>query len=265
MSGNVTIRREFPRFTAMRSIFALMLREMSSTYGSSPGGYVWAVIQPIGIIIILALGFSLIIKSPSLGTSFLLFYATGFLTFDIYNQITRKLIAALKYSKAMLAYPRVTWLDAILARFALNTITHLAVFCIVIIGILLYDQPRTIITFQPILLGLSIALLAGLGAGLMNCLLIGLFPVWSVIWSILSRPMLIASGVLFIYEDMPRGVQNILWYNPLMHASGLVRQGFYPNYHASYVSLPFSFATTMMAIVLGLLFMRAYHRKIMTR
>lgn len=265
MSQGTTIRRNLPKYTAARSILALMLREMSSEYGTSPGGYIWAVVQPIGVVIVLAVGFSLLIRAPSLGTSFLLFYATGFMTFNIYNQITLKLNGALVYSRPMLAYPRVTWFDALISRFFLNSLTHLTIFCIVITGVLWFDGARTVISPVPILLGLAISITVGLGAGLMNCLLIGLFPVWKVIWSILSRPMLIASGVLFIYEDMPTGVQNILWFNPVMHASGLVRQGFYPNYHAEYVSLPYCFAFSMAAIACGLLFLSAYHKKILFR
>ena len=81
----------------MRTIIALVLREMGATYGQSPGGYVWAIVQPIGIIVILSIGFSLLVRSPSLGTSFLLFYATGFLPFDMYSILTQKISAALKY------------------------------------------------------------------------------------------------------------------------------------------------------------------------
>ncbi len=259
------IRGELPPLTSTRSILALVLREMSSTYGRSPGGYIWAVVQPIGMILILALGFSLLIRAPSLGTSFLLFYATGYLPFDLYNHLVKKILAALTYSRAMLAYPRVIWLDAILARFFLNTLTQLTVFCIVITGILMFDNTRTIITVQPILLGLAIAAGLGLGVGMMNCLLIGLFPVWKIIWGILTRPMLIASGVLFIYEDLPPFVQDILWWNPVLHATGLVRQGFYPTYNASYVSVPYCLLVSMLLTAMGLLFLRAYNRKTLSR
>jgi len=259
------IRGELPPLTSTRSVLALMLREMGSTYGQSPGGYLWAIVQPVGIILILALGFSLLIKSPSLGTSFLLFYATGYLAYDLYNQLSKKILGALTYSRAMLAYPRVIWLDAVLARFLLNTLTQITVFCIVISGILVFDSTRTIITIQPILAGLAICAALGLGVGMMNCLLIGLFPVWKVIWGILTRPMMIASGVLFIYEDLPSFVQNILWWNPVLHATGLVRQGFYPTYHASYVSIAYCMIVSMLLIAMGLLFLRAYNKKTMSR
>jgi len=259
------IRGDLPPFSASRSILALMLREMGSTYGDSPGGYVWAIIQPIGMIMILALGFSLLVKAPSLGTSFILFYATGFLTYDLYKQMTSKIAAALTYSKPMLAYPRVTWLDAVIARFILNLLTLSMVFCIVITGILMIIETRTLITILPIVTGLGMSAVIGLGMGLTNCLLIGLFPVWGVIWKILSRPLFIASGVVFIYEDMPSVVQNILWWNPILHASGLVRSGFYPTYHASYVSHGFGFGVGLGLILFGLLFLRTYHAKILNR
>lgn len=265
MSKTHPIRGEMPPLTPMRSILALMLREMGSTYGDSPGGYVWAVIQPVGMIIILTIGFSLIIKAPSLGTSFVLFYATGFLTYDLFNQLMRMVLAALKYSKAMLAYPRVIWLDAILARFFLNSLTYLTVFCIVISGVLIFDDTRTVITIQPIIIGLVICMLTGLAIGMLNCLLVGLFPVWDVIWKILTRPLFIASGVIFIYEDMPPAVQDILWWNPVLHATGLVRSGFYPNYYASYVSLVYCFGLCMVLIAFGLLMLWSKHEKIINR
>jgi capsular polysaccharide transport system permease protein len=249
----------------MRAILALILREMGSTYGDSPGGYIWAIIQPVGMIVVLSLGFSLLVKAPSLGTSFILFYATGFLTYDMYNQMMSKIGGALKYSKSMLAYPRVTWLDAILARFILNLITAVAVICIVISAILFFINTRSIISIQPILIGLTLCALLGTGIGMVNCMLTGLFPVWSSIWKILSRPMFIASGVIFIYEDMPPLVQDILWWNPILHGTGIVRTGFYPTYHASYVSLEYSFGVALTLVATGLLFLRAYHEKVLNR
>lgn len=265
MAQSDIIRGDMPRFSACRSIMALMLREMGSTYGDSPGGYVWAIVQPIGMIAILSLGFSLLVKAPSLGTSFILFYATGFLIYDIYNQMMKKVGGALKYSMAMLAYPRVIWLDAILARFLLNIVTLSTVFCVVITGILMVIETRTVIAIQPILTGVLLAALMGGGVGMVNCLLGGLFPVWQIIWKILTRPMFIASGVLFIYEDMPSLVQDILWWNPILHITGLVRTGFYPNYYASYVSLEYCFGLALILITVGLLFLQTYHKKILNR
>ncbi|NCO87771.1 MAG: ABC transporter permease [Rhodobacterales bacterium] len=254
-----------PSFRSARVIIALMLREMTSTYGRSPGGYVWALLQPIGAIVVLSLAFSLILRSPSLGTSFVLFYATGFLPFDLYSQLSGKTANALRYSRALLSYPAVTWIDAILARFLLNTITLLTVFCIVISGIMLLEETRTVIDARPILVGLTLAAFFALGVGMVDCVLGGLFPVWNQIWSIVTRPLFLASGVFFLYEDMPKFAQNILWWNPLLHVVGEVRRGFYPTYHASYVSLPYLGGVTLILLAAGLVFMRAHYKTVLER
>ena len=240
-----------------------MLREMSARYGNSPGGYIWAVLQPLGMVLILAVGFSLLLRSPSLGTSFILFYATGYLPFIFYAEITSKTSVALRYSRTLLAYPGVAWIDSILARFFLNFVTSAVVFCIVISGIMVMTETRTILSLEPIFIGLAICTLVGLGVGLMNSVLFGIMPIWERIWPILSRPMFIASGVLFLYDDLPQGAQNILWWNPLIHGTGLVRMGFYPTYQAEYVSVVYCLLSSLTAIALGLIFLRANYKKIL--
>lgn len=248
-----------------RTIFALILREMGTTYGRSPGGYIWAVLEPIGMIAILSLAFSLIVKSPSLGNSFILFYATGFLPFLLYGEISGKVSSALNFSRALLAYPNVTWLDAVLGRFILAFITGATVFCIILTGIFFIGTTHVILDVWPIIIGLVLAGLIGLGVGMINCLLFGVFPIWKSIWSIVSRPLFIASGVLFILEDMPPLVQDILWWNPLIHITGLVRTGFYSTYHASYLSLTYVVGLALATLCLGLLFLGAYHKTVLEK
>ncbi len=70
----------------------------------------------------------------------------------------------------------------------------------------------------------------------MNCLLIGLLPLWQRIWSIAMRPMFLISGVFFTFESVPLPWRDLLWWNPLVHIVGLVRLGLYPGYDAAYVS-----------------------------
>ena len=248
-----------------RTVFSLILREMGTTYGRSPGGYIWAVLEPVGMIMVLSLAFSLIVRTPSLGSNFVLFYATGYLPYIMYTSISSKTAAALNFSRALLAYPSVTWLDAVFGRFCLAFLTNTTVFCILVTGILLVVETHVILDFQPIVVGMVLAALIGLGVGLMNCLLFGLFPVWKSIWGIVSRPLMIASGVLFIIEDMPPLVQDILWWNPLIHVTGLVRTGFYPTYHASYISLTYAFAVALIAICVGLLLLGSYYKTVLER
>lgn len=249
----------------LRTIAALILREMSTRYGRTPGGYIWGVLEPLAAIMVLSIGFSLLIHSPSLGTSFLLFYSTGYLPFNLYQSISLTTARALSFSRPLLRYPTVTWADAVLARFILNSLTGLLVTILLISGILMFEKHRAILDIPAILEALGLAMMVGLGIGTVNCVLMGLYPLWELVWSVITRPLFIASGVMFLFEDLPQSVQNILWYNPLMHISGLMRDGFYPTYTASYVSVTYVLLTSMSLLALGLILMSRYHRVILNR
>ncbi len=252
-----------PRFLSLRTIVALILREMESTYGRQPGGYLWAVLQPIGMIVLLSMAFAILVNKPPLGTSFIFFYAIGYLPFDMYGSLSMKISTALNYSHPLLSYPRVTWIDAILARFILNALTQVTVFCIVVSAIMMLYETRTHIQLIPVMQGLGMAATIGLGVGLMNCLLSGLFPIWTTIFGILSRPLFLASGVLFLPDHMPRSVQEALWWNPLVHVIALVRRGFFPTYDAAFVSMYYGYGFGLVLATVALIFLRAHYKTIL--
>ncbi|WP_089904251.1 ABC transporter permease [Loktanella fryxellensis] len=252
-----------PRFKSLRSITALTLREMESTYGRQPGGYIWAILKPMGMIVILSVAFSMIVHQPPLGVSFIFFYATGFLPFDIYMTMSSKISGALSYSRPMLSYPRVTWIDAVIARAVLNGLTQIIVFFIVIFGIMALYETRAQFDIGPVLVGLLMIMFIGIGVGMLNAVLIGLYPVWGIIWGILSRPLFLASAVLFVPEKMPPNITSILLWNPLVHGIGLVRKGLFPTYDAPYVSLVFGFGIGLGLCAAGLLFLRAHYKTVL--
>lgn len=250
------------RFASLRTIAALILREMSTRYSRTPGGYLWNVMEPLAAILFLSLGFSLVLRTPSLGSSFLLFYATGYLPFDIYGTISRTCANSITFSRPLLRFPAVTWVDAVLARFILNGLTGVLTAFILLTGVLLAVDSHTILKLPAIMEALALALLLGLGVGTVNCTLTGLFPLWQVIWNILNRPLFLASGILFLYDDLSAKGQALLWYNPIVHIVGLMRTGFYPTYTGAYVSRVYVLLVAMTLIALGVLLLGRYHRDI---
>lgn len=253
------------RFATLRTISALILREMSTRYGRTPGGFLWSILEPLAAVLFLSIGFSLVLRSPDLGTSFLLFYATGYMPFDTYQVISNTTARALGFSKPLLKYPSVTWIDAILARFILNSLTNVVITILLIGGILIAIDSRTAIDMAPAIEAFALAMLLGLGVGTINCVLSGLFPLWAIIWSVITRPLFLASGIFFLYDTMPPLAQKILWYNPLVHIVGLMRTGFYPTYTAAYINITFVLMVSLILLTLGLILMGRFHRVILNR
>lgn len=246
-----------------RTIMALILREMSTSYGRSPGGYVWAIIEPLGAIIVLSIGFSLLLRNPSLGTSFILFYSTGYLPLNLYMILSNRIAAAIVFSRPLLKYPAVTWMDAILARSILSTLTSILVTYLLLAGILAIVESRTVLDMGPIIEAMSMAILLGIGIGALNCALFGLFPVWQQVWGVATRPLFLMSAVIYIYEDLPQFAQQVIWYNPLAHITGLMRTGFYPMYAPQYISPIYVISWGLISLVLGLILLGRYHQDIL--
>ncbi|MCC5968285.1 MAG: sugar ABC transporter permease, partial [Natronohydrobacter sp.] len=80
-----------------------------------------------------------------------------------------------------------------------------------------------------------------------------------------TRPLFLISGVLMTYEDMPAFAQDILWYNPVIHLTGLMRVGFYPMYRPDYISLIFVASCALIPMIAGLLLLRRHHRELLYR
>lgn len=250
------VRRNNRGLTAARVILALMLREMTSKYGRTPGGYVWAIIEPIAMITVLSFGFSLVMRSPSLGNSFIVFYASGFLVFNHYRSLESVITRSLAYSRGLLRYPVVTWLDAILARFVLNLLTNVLNTILILSGVIYLAADNTYVRLGPMVEAMGLAAILALGLGSLNALLTGLWPLWSTIYKIITRPLLLASAVLYIFEDLPQLAGNVLWYNPLAHITGLMRSGVFVTYDPQYVSIPYVLGVALVSFAIALVFLR---------
>lgn len=258
-------RQPAPAWATLRPVGALVLREMATRFGRSPGGYLWAIVQPLGIILILGYAFSLIARTPVLGTSYILFKATGLLPFMLARQNAGLIAWSLSASQALLQYPGVTWAHAILARFVLSTLVSLIVSVLILTGISLFEGVTLILDWADIALAMGLAALTALSWGTLNAFLFERAPAWSHVWGILNAPLMLMSGIILPYENLPGFAREVLWYNPLLHITGLMRAGFYSTYQPQYVSVSFVVACALVPLVFGLLLLRRCARELLTR
>ncbi|MCB2135595.1 MAG: ABC transporter permease [Rhodobacteraceae bacterium] len=256
----VSARHAFP---SLRTVVALVLREMATTYGRSPGGYLWTILEPVAGIALLTIAFSFTFVAPPIGSNFAIFYATGMIPFVAYLDMSAKIAMSIEFSRPLLSYPRVTFLDALIGRIITNGMTQLLAGYILFTGMLLAFDTRTSPDLPQIALAFLMTVALAAGVGTMNCFLMSMFPVWQKVWAILNRPLFIVSCVFFVFEGVPEPLRSILWFNPLVHIVGQMRHGFYPSYEAAYVSVFYVFSISLGLIAMGLLFLRRYHRDIL--
>lgn len=245
-----------PSFQWLRVHFALVIREMTTTYSRNTGGYAWAIIEPLGAIMVLSIVFAALVRTPSLGTSFVLFYATGYLPFQMYTQIQQSMAGGVSFNRALMQYPAVTPIDAVFARCVLNILTHGMVSVILLTSVVQILDLQINLDMRPILIAFGMAALLGAGIGSVNSVLFCFYPSWQRVWGIISRPLFLISGVFYLPEELPIAARNVLEWNPLMHIVAESRTGFYGAYHADFVSIPYVTGIGAGTLVVGLYLLR---------
>lgn len=263
--SSAALRSRRATWATPRAIGALILREITTTYGRSPGGYIWAIMEPAAGIALLTLVFSIGFRTPPLGTSFALFYAAGILPLMMYTDLSAKLAQTVQFSRALLTYPRITFLDALIARFVLNLLTQIMVHLIVLGFILIYLNPTTTLDFAKIGQAYLLTLALALGIGTLNSFLTLAYPIWQTAWAILNRPLFLISCVFFIFESVPQPYADYLWFNPIVHIAGLMRDGFYPFYQPTYISVAYPLIIALSSAMIGLFLLRRYHRDMLDK
>lgn len=236
---------------------------MTTRFGKNSLGYLWAIIGPAGGLAMMSIVFSMIARRPSIGDNFPIFFATGYLAFEYFSDISRALSQAVRSNRSLLTFPRVTILDTLIARFILHFITVTFVAVVIMAGLLIYFDDQIVIDFRHIAVAVALGALLGLAIGVFNCMLYAYSPFWERTYPILTRPLFIISGIFFIYEDLPKMGQDILWWNPLVHVTGVMRQGFYPIYDAAYVSYAYVIGFALVPLSIGLLLIKALRGKLL--
>lgn len=250
-------------FPMARTVGALIMREVSSTYGKRVGGYLWVILEPIAGIVLLTLIFSVALRTPPIGTSFAVFYATGLMPFMFYGTLSAAVASSISFSKPLLSYPAITVTDAIISRALVNSITGLLVGYILFSILLGIEETRTNPQIGQIALAYGMAFVLALGVGSVNAFLFAALPEWQSLWMIVNRPLMIVSCVLFMYDDVPHPYDDYLWWNPLIHVVGQMRKGFYLTYPGDYISPVYVFSVGLVLWVIGTALLLRYHREIL--
>lgn len=246
------------RFKTLRVLFALVLRELSTSDSRASLGFLWLIIEPVAAMALLTLIMSLLARTPPLGTNFPLFYVTGLLPFQMYSQLSAKSSSAVRFSKPLLGFPAVTAVDAILARCIVSITINVMLFAAMIVIIIIGYDLNVIIDYARLAESLALSAILGMGIGVINVVPFLASPTYGNIWNILNRPMMLLSGVIFLHDEMSPWAQDMLWWNPVVHIVGMMRQAFYPSYSGTYVSATYVILVSFGTFAFGLLLMKRF-------
>jgi capsular polysaccharide transport system permease protein len=253
-------RGAFVQFQVVR---ALILRETRTRFGEHQLGYLWAVIEPLIWIVTFWGVYEISHRRISHGLESVSFLATGILTYELFSRNVARIGDAINGNKALLFYPQVQPIDLVWARATLESATLVSVFMIVMGGVALFrgELPQ-VDDVLCTMLGLALAALLGTTLGLVLCMLGVLSNVVDRLRGPLLRPLFWASGLFYTLDDVPKVAQDLLVYNPVLHAVELVRDGWFTTYESPRAEPAYVVIFILAFGALGMLLERIVRRRI---
>ena len=248
-----------------RVIYALCLRETKVRYGRLKIGYLWAFLEPMLYVTVLAILFSYGKGISSGNMPPILFFTTGVLTFILFRDIMMRTMSAVQANYQLLTFPQVHVFDIVIARALLEITTFFIVFTVLVSTVALLNiEPVNIESPLRLLEGVALTSLMGMGAGFATVALVPLFPtVQFLVSSILIRPLFFLSGIFFTVDVLPEKLRHYALYNPLLHISELMRSAFFHEFESQYIDMSYIIKFTLCILVLGMLLQRALKRHAM--
>ncbi len=235
-----------------RVIASLILREARATFGTSAFGYVWAIITPTVSVGLLVFIFSIIDRQPPFGASLALFFATGILTLQFFNELSGKLMTVFDANRALLTYPIIKDVDTLIARALLIGATYALIMVVFYTALVVLGLAQFPAHPEHIISAFLATWLLGLGFGSLNTIIFSLWDTWAQIEKILTRPLFFISGVFYVPSQLPPQAREVLQWNPTLHLVEWFRHGFYANYNSSILEFWYPISIGAGMFLLGL-------------
>jgi len=225
---------------------------MQARFGSKPGGYIWAVVDPLAHVAIMTTIFSTLARVPALGNDFTLFFASGYLPFGFYQGMSSFIAGAVRSNKNLFSYPIVSPFDAAVARYVLQFITSVVVTVVVMLLCTNEGSRLHELSLAPAVEAVVVASLMGFGMGMANISLFADYPLYEKVFTLVNRPLYLLSGVIIIPDSLPGPISDMLMWNPLVHVVMWFRQAIYPEYAATGLDKLYVLECTSVLVMFGL-------------
>lgn len=238
----------------LRVVVGLIFREAANRFGSSPAAYVWTIAEPALLIaILLAARLYLRNYSSAFGESSIVFLLTGLVAFRAVRAIINTGGRAIQANKALFAFGHVKPPDTVVARTTVEFIIWIVILTVFFAAVARILNTEVITDFQGFVLSMLLILYFCLAMAMFNATVGALVPLWRSLWKMMSLPLMMTSGVLFVPAQSPPNFLKIIVWNPFLHCVEGLRSHSYLDYITVYDPYYLlCFATVVMLFSLGL-------------
>lgn len=238
-------------------LYALLLRELSSRFGKSRGGFLWVLVEPLAHLLVPILIFGFLRNMGVPGVEYPVFLVYGFLPFLLFKAICLQIIDGVNSAQGLLSYRQVMLMDVFVSKAMAHCVIQAIVFVIVLtgLGMLGFD----VLPGRPVELAgiLALTALLAFGLGVVFAAISSLVPDARSVIKIMFMPLYFVSGILFTVTRFPDEWVRWMSVNPVLHLVELSRTMAVDGYQPmQYMSLTYPVALALSSTLIGLMLYR---------
>ena len=251
-------RRSFARGVRvqLRSMGAIMLRELHTRFGRHNIGYLWLVIEPMILSGGIALTHLFTHVSLPYGFQPATFYSTGYITYIAMRNNVNRSSGLIESNKPLLFHRTVTLQDISWARTALEGLAVLGAMITITTAYVLLgfsDLPQ-----RPYYILLGLILMTWLSGGL--AMIITGLSQFSPLVERFVHPatylMIPVSGMFFTLDELPPKISNLMKWVVFPQITDISRMGLRTEFNSTYVNFPYIICVCAVSTLIGMLLLR---------
>ncbi len=241
----------------------LVLRDLQKQYTKFRLGYLWTLLEPLGMSIVLWFVFSVLLGARALGQQpYVLFLSLAILPWWWFakgvagsTRVFRRAGGQLRMS----LLPTEVWVARVILVTAVEFLFSLPVIVIAMVATRYWPGP--LILLYPVGFLLQLMLMYGLGLLFASGSVV--IPDLARIVRIVLRAMFYLSPILYSISNIPEAAQPLAALNPLVGVFGLYRIGFWPDEHVAPIAFGISLSLSLVIFVVGLVVFRRLEPRIL--
>ena len=247
-----------------RILIALLLRDAQTRFGETRLGYLWALLEPISHLALIASVFAAthIGGTAPVGSNLIVYYFTGVLPYLLFSNTVFGVQHSLIANRPLLQIPLVHNVDVLLARGLLELLTQVCVAVIVLTAFVALGLPAIPNDLFDATSGLLAIWVVGFGIGVINATIIHFVKSWDHVFANVVRALYFTSGIFLNPAEMPEWVRNILVWNPVLQAIDWIRSGFFDSWHPVWLDRGYVVLWGLAAVLIGFSLERACRRRL---
>ena len=245
----------------MRSIGAVMLRELHTRFGRNNIGYLWLVLEPMILSGGIAATHLLIHAKLPYGFQPGSFYSSGYITYIAMRNNVNRSAGLIESNKPLLYHRNVTLQDISWARTALEGLAVLGAMIVILTVYVLLGLSAP--PQRPFYILLGLTLMTWLSGGLAMIItgLSEMSPLVERLVHPITYLMIPISGMFFILDELPPKIANIVKWTVFSQITDISRMGLRSEFNSSYVNYGFIILVSAVSTLLGILLLVIARRR----